>query len=60
MPLSSGGLIEMPEGTIGLAKSDQYILDVSFDILSLEALFLVPRYRQPHSTVTCRSRPPLT
>ncbi|KAJ5690828.1 hypothetical protein N7462_005220 [Penicillium macrosclerotiorum] len=30
-------------GVIGLAKSDSMILDISFDILSLEALFLVPR-----------------
>ncbi|KAJ5148234.1 hypothetical protein N7526_001586 [Penicillium atrosanguineum] len=28
--------------TIGLARGDDYILDMSFDILSLEALFLVP------------------
>ncbi|KAK5004278.1 hypothetical protein LTR28_009125, partial [Elasticomyces elasticus] len=28
---------------IGLAKSDDHIIDTSFDILSLEALFLVPR-----------------
>ncbi|KAJ6129233.1 hypothetical protein N7512_002013 [Penicillium capsulatum] len=29
---------------IGLGKEDDYIVDVSFDVLSLEALFLVPRY----------------
>ncbi|KAJ5712474.1 hypothetical protein N7493_008942 [Penicillium malachiteum] len=29
---------------IGLAKHSDYILDLSFDILSLEALFLVPRW----------------
>ncbi|KAJ5567942.1 hypothetical protein N7450_010428 [Penicillium hetheringtonii] len=28
---------------IGLTRGDNYILDLSFDILSLEALFLVPR-----------------
>lgn len=31
-------------GAIGLTRGDNYILDLSFDILSLEALFLVPRY----------------
>jgi hypothetical protein len=31
-------------GGIGLFKNDDYILNLSFDILSLEALFLVPRY----------------
>ena len=31
-------------GAIGLTKGNNYILDLSFDILSLEALFLVPRY----------------
>lgn len=30
-------------GAVGLSKGDDYILDISFDILSLEALFLVPR-----------------
>ncbi|PIG87025.1 hypothetical protein AARAC_010416, partial [Aspergillus arachidicola] len=30
-------------GIIGLAKDSDYITDLSFDILSLEALFLVPR-----------------
>lgn len=30
-------------GIIGLAKQSDYITDLSFDILSLEALFLVPR-----------------
>lgn len=30
-------------GTVGLVKEDDYITDLSFDILSLEALFLVPR-----------------
>ncbi|KAL1998344.1 hypothetical protein VTN02DRAFT_6362 [Thermoascus thermophilus] len=29
--------------TVGLVKEDDYITDLSFDILSLEALFLVPR-----------------
>ncbi|CRG86599.1 UPF0182 protein [Talaromyces islandicus] len=28
---------------VGLAKKSEYIIDLSFDILSLEALFLVPR-----------------
>lgn len=28
---------------IGLAKDSDVIIDISFDILSLEALFLVPR-----------------
>jgi hypothetical protein len=32
-----------PTGAIGLARGDDYIIDMSFDILSLEALFLVPR-----------------
>ena len=31
-------------GIIGLLKDDDDIVDTSFDILSLEALFLVPRY----------------
>lgn len=35
-------------GGIGLFKNDDYILNLSFDILSLEALFLVPRYDHPH------------
>lgn len=30
-------------GAVGLGRGDDYILDISFDILSLEALFLVPR-----------------
>ena len=29
---------------IGLVKDSDEIIDISFDILSLEALFLVPRY----------------
>lgn len=29
---------------IGLAKNDHYATDIAFDILSIEALFLVPRY----------------
>ena len=33
----------MSEGIIGLAKESAGITDVSFDILSLEALFLLPR-----------------
>ncbi|KAI9872662.1 MAG: hypothetical protein M1830_001361, partial [Pleopsidium flavum] len=31
-------------GVIGLVKDSDQIIDTSFDILSLEALFLVPRY----------------
>jgi hypothetical protein len=34
-------------GIVGLAKQSDYIIDLSFDILSLEALFLVPRYSSP-------------
>lgn len=30
-------------GTIGLLKGSDYIIDVSFDVLSMAALFLVPR-----------------
>lgn len=30
-------------GVIGLTKNDDVIIDMSFDILSLEALFMVPR-----------------
>jgi hypothetical protein len=30
-------------GAIGLLKGSDYIIDVSFDILSMAALFLVPR-----------------
>lgn len=30
-------------GIIGLANNSDYIIDLSFDILSLEALFLLPR-----------------
>ena len=31
-------------GVVGLLKNDNQIIDTAFDILSLEALFLVPRY----------------
>src|SRR5256885_622159 len=31
-------------GVVGLLKDNDKIIDTSFDILSLEALFLVPRY----------------
>ena len=31
------------EGVIGLAKGNAHMIDVSFDILSVEALFLLPR-----------------
>lgn len=34
---------ETATGVIGLAKADPSVIDLSFDILSLEALFLVPR-----------------
>lgn len=30
-------------GIVGLAKDNDRIIDTSFDILALEALFLVPR-----------------
>ena len=30
-------------GVVGLSKDSDHIIDVSFDILSLEAIFLVPR-----------------
>jgi len=30
-------------GVIGLVKDSDQIIDTSFDILSLEALFMVPR-----------------
>lgn len=30
-------------GTVGLVKGSEYITDLSFDILSIEAVFLVPR-----------------
>jgi len=32
-----------PSGIIGLVKDDDEIVDRSFDILSLEALVLIPR-----------------
>jgi hypothetical protein len=31
-------------GVIGLVKGDNPMIELSFDILSLEALFLVPRH----------------
>lgn len=34
---------KVTEGVIGLAKNDAHITDVAFDILSLEAVFLLPR-----------------
>ncbi|KAL4779534.1 hypothetical protein BJX76DRAFT_76135 [Aspergillus varians] len=37
------GLVFIIARTIGLSREDEYITDLSFDILSLEALFLVPR-----------------
>lgn len=36
-------------GTVGLVKQSDSITDISFDILSLQALFLVPR-RVPASS----------
>lgn len=38
-------------GIVGLAKHVSVITDVSFDILSLEALFLLPRIWYLHSLV---------
>ncbi|KAL2827544.1 hypothetical protein BDW59DRAFT_143947 [Aspergillus cavernicola] len=37
------GLVFVAARIIGLSREDSYITDLSFDILSLEALFLVPR-----------------
>ncbi|KAL4886665.1 hypothetical protein BJY04DRAFT_213423 [Aspergillus karnatakaensis] len=37
------GLVFVVTRVIGLSKDDGYITDLSFDVLSLEALFLVPR-----------------
>ena len=36
-------LTAMFSGAVGLIKGNDFVLDLSFDILSLEALFLVPR-----------------
>ncbi|ERT02489.1 hypothetical protein HMPREF1624_00788 [Sporothrix schenckii ATCC 58251] len=36
-------LIMICIGTIGLSRNSEYLIDLSFDILSLEALFMVPR-----------------
>ncbi|KAK4949008.1 hypothetical protein LTR10_012381 [Elasticomyces elasticus] len=33
---------------IGMAKDDHKLIDIAFDILSVEALFLVPRYAKRH------------
>lgn len=38
---------ETATGVIGLAKGDTAVIELSFDILSLEALFLVPRQDSP-------------
>lgn len=38
------GLLSQIIGVVGLVKDSDRIVDISFDILSLEALFLVPRY----------------
>jgi hypothetical protein len=32
------------KGIIGVAKDNGHIVDIAFDILSLEALFLIPRF----------------
>ncbi|KAL2822969.1 hypothetical protein BJX63DRAFT_375957 [Aspergillus granulosus] len=37
------GLVFVITRIIGLTNQDSYIIDLSFDVLSLEALFLVPR-----------------
>ncbi|KAJ0418485.1 hypothetical protein BJY00DRAFT_177201 [Aspergillus carlsbadensis] len=37
------GLVFVITRILGLTKQDSYIVDLSFDVLSLEALFLVPR-----------------
>lgn len=36
-------LVLTPTGAIGLSRHSAYLIDLSFDILSLEALFMVPR-----------------
>ena len=36
-------LTKLFTGTVGLLRQSEYIVDVSFDILSMAALFLVPR-----------------
>lgn len=43
-------------GAVGLVKKNGDIVDVSFDILSLEALFLVPRYGRLFSVGTWKGR----
>lgn len=42
LQLTNGAL-----GIVGLARESDAVTDISFDILSLEALFLVPRYVRP-------------
>ncbi|KAL2869200.1 uncharacterized protein BJX67DRAFT_21833 [Aspergillus lucknowensis] len=49
------GLVFMITRTIGLTKQDSYVVDLSFDILSLEALFLVPRYAGTKHPYCCFS-----
>lgn len=39
----NGATNETNAGAIGLAKGDILVIELSFDILSLEALFLLPR-----------------
>lgn len=39
-------------GIVGLARQSPYLTDISFDVLSLVALFLVPRYGQDRSEVS--------
>lgn len=42
-------------GTVGLVKQSDSITDISFDILSLQALFLVPRQVPASSEVASAS-----
>jgi hypothetical protein len=44
IPFNSGKhFTKSVSGVIGLAKKSDELIGISFDILSLEALFLVPR-----------------
>jgi hypothetical protein len=36
-------LLIQTKGIVGIAKDNDVIIDTAFDILSLEALFMVPR-----------------
>jgi hypothetical protein len=42
-------LFRVTLGIVGLAKKSDDIIGIAFDILSLEALFLVPRYVNFHA-----------